>query len=274
MSLRPLLRHAAQQSVDFDVPSEKWLNGNGAVFGGWTMFKACEMAIDHAKKLSIYAAVAIDERHNSPEFVMKAFKFMAPAHVGVPVRFDISNDDSGNITVRGADFHHRNILEASFLCSEAVKDYTPQDMVKLLEMMSLLDMEGGRKTNMFHPLRAEQVCVTGAIEDLRVYDLSKYQSVLPEGRFDLAGFKEERVGKMDKQGIVDERYFTLGESVSENLKAVSLEIGCAQDETVFAYVGAMVFVNVSRVNGKTVAMDWRAGQYREAPADTPDVRRA
>ncbi len=273
MSLKQSHGLAVNSSVYTDTPSAEWQNGNNAVFGGWTMFKACEVAIIHANTFSAYNH-ALDDLPEVPEFQMQDFQFLRPGKVGVPIRFDVSSDKDGIVSVVATDQCDDRILEASFRCSAQVAQYTEAEMVKLLEVMSLLDMEGGRATNIQHPHRDSQVCVTASIKNLSLYDVGAYRSRLPEGRFDLMGFREARIQNAQDLGRVDGRYFCIGEQVSESLRSVTMEIGCAEDGLVFAHVGGMTFVNVDRHTQKSVPMLWRAAADDIDPDEPIGVKRA
>ena len=247
------------------TPSKDWANGNSAVFGGWTMSHTVIETIKALRENTTKDAFQ-QSGYASPENAIELtnFKFNKPGLVGLPVEYKINFED-GVFKVQGwqddprPGKEKRLMVEADLKLGLEVFDYTDADFKKLEEIMGLLDLAGGRRTNSQYPIQPYEVCVTASIPKLFLNNIKDY--VPTKQKLGLEG-TEEGLADLLLQDLREHRHqerFWAGNDKLAWTKAedqtndnpvflgdtVYVNVSCEDESVVFAH-GKMEFANTAR----------------------------
>lgn len=237
------------------TPDSHWENGNGRVFGAWTMYHAFRAALDLYAQLEDSARAEFAD--SSPDdFSMLETKFSAGAETGKSVLFKPSLDDEGRVHIEAADEDGQVLLQTQFVFSDAVKEYDQRDFDHVIEMMSRADMAAGENINYRYADHPNEVCVTVGIPYLNFHDVKAFETLM-DGGFDLRRFETLQGGnpeQLEEGPTGDPRFYGRNFSVSENLKAVTADVGCESDGHSFVR-GQMVFLNLDAQTQRPKAID-------------------
>ena len=168
MSLRNTFQPSANKHlVQNAMPRFNWLNPNGAIFGGWTMYQMYLAAF----KLFKNHGDVFERDTGAGDFTLNDFKFVAPALPNKDLSFYASLVD-GVTSVEAVDGDNKIIASSDFRFLGNLRE---EHHSTVLEMMCWLDIFAGLELNDFESFhQSDFAYVTSGIENLEFYNLERY----------------------------------------------------------------------------------------------------